>query len=44
MDLKEIEWQHVDWTHLAQGWTSGVLINMMINPWVLYNIRDFLTD
>jgi hypothetical protein len=21
-----------------------VLINVMINPWVLYNIRDFLTD
>jgi hypothetical protein len=35
MDLREIEWEHVDWMHLSQDrdqWQA--LVNMVMNLWV----------
>jgi hypothetical protein len=35
MDLKEIEWQGVDWTYLVQDWGQWwSLVNMAVNIWV----------
>jgi hypothetical protein len=45
MDLREIEWEGVDWTHLAQDrdqWQA--LVNTVMNLRVPYKEGHFLTS
>jgi hypothetical protein len=44
MDLKEIEWEGVKWTHLAQGrdgWRT--VVNTVMDLQVTYGAGNFLT-
>jgi hypothetical protein len=44
MDLREIGWEDAEWIHLAYGkdhWRA--LVNMVMNLWVPWKVRNFLT-
>jgi hypothetical protein len=44
MDLREIEWDRLDWIDMAQDRNqSMVLVNTVINLWVPYNSGKFLS-
>jgi hypothetical protein len=45
MEFSETQWEGVDWMHLAQDrekWWA--LVNMVMNIWVPYKVRNFLTS
>jgi hypothetical protein len=44
MDFREIEWEVVDWIHLAlNGDKWQALVNMVMNLWIPLKVGNFLT-
>jgi len=45
MVLREIEWEGVDWIHLAQDWGQlQALLNTVMNLWVPLKVGSLLTS
>jgi hypothetical protein len=45
MDLREVGWEDVNWTHLDQDRDQwGDLVNAVMNLWVPYKAEYFLTS
>jgi hypothetical protein len=40
IDLTEIRWEGVDWTHDRDQWQT--LVNMLMNLWVQQKVENFL--